>query len=440
MRAFVQRDFKRAETQIALIFAGALLPLAVSKALWASALPETSLFVAVLLFTLLSLLLALRASWLLQRSPAIFRWLPTGEARPGDRIRNAAMKSIRHSAAPREQMGKSKFAIRFSAGDQYVARIVERVFARAGWTKATEQETADRELVLVSAETNLDLAQAFSGYRSRPPPIVVITSNGVQEGVLGSLARHQWVDFRRRRRSDLRRAARHLSGGADVTRSVELNEVPEHLRNPVLPGYLRIVLRLLYLSIAIFSLVAVLLVWNHAFLAFLDVFTPTQAREFRGEARSAFDAAEGALMSAYPDLQTRLGLEFLNVMLFSPIRASLIALVIAALVTGLAWLANAVVGRRISRTATLRVACVLSLGLLNVFFEVVPFSDLLGLLGIVLVIGELRCAWSPAPERPFRERAMDALTDLAGWRETRKAIVLIFALLWGGMMLILSFA
>ena len=216
---------------------------------------------------------------------------------------------------------------------------------------------------------------------------------------------------------------------------MELNPVPERLLNRVVPIHLRIVLRLVYLLSALLILFALFTLAFHGF----RLFRPVEAQQELALIRPMLDALQSALPSESQDFGIRLALGFLNIVFFSPIAATVIGFALAALVTGLGWLANAVTDRRLSRQAALWTACAFSLGLLNDYFNI-PFAEFLGLIGLVLVIGELRYAWLPAHDRSFRERAWEALTDVAGWRETRDAIALVIILLVGGTMLLLSFA
>jgi hypothetical protein len=436
-RAFIRRSFRRSQTQVALIISGAILPLAIGRALSVSELPPTLVLTTVLLLAG-SLVLALVGSWQLQRNPAIFRWLPTGEARASERTRNAGVRSIANAAHQQSHGNSPKFWLRFDTGDRYVAGIVERQFARAGWEKALTQEAADRHLVLVSAET--DLAQIVSGYQSGLPPVVIVTSNGVRESILGGLARHQWIDFRRRRLRDLRQAGMQLRAGDSITPSIELNAVPERLWDPVQPFHMQLALRLVYMTCLVLTVLVMILMFVHALRAFLAIFSPAEAQELQATLQSAFDNVQNFVPPGLRDVQTQMGLGFISMMFFSPIAAVLVAAMMVSVVAGLAWFANAVVARKLSHRAALITGGVLSLGLLGMLYPVIPFVELLGLVGLVLLIGEKRHAWLPAATQAFRKRAIDAFMDRAGWRRTANAVGLLFALLFVGLGFLMSFA
>ena len=436
-RAFVRRSFRRSQTQVALLISGTILPVAIGRALSINELPLTVVLTTVLLLAV-SVVLALVGSWKLQRNPAIFRWLPTGAARARERTRNAGVSSIANTPHQRRDVNRPKFWLRFGAGDRYVARVVERQFTRAGWEKASTQEAADRHLVLVSADT--DLAQIASGHHAALSPVVIVTSNGVRESILGVLARHQWIDFRRRRLRALRQAAMQLRAGDSITPSIELNAVPERLCDPVQPFHLQLVLRLVYLACLVLTVLTMILMFVHALRAFLTIFSPAKAQDLQAIMQSAFDNLQNVVPPGPRDVQTRMGLGFVTMMVFSPIVASLVAAMMMSVVGGLAWLANAVVARKLSRRAALITGGVLSLGLLGIFYPVMPFVELLGLVGLVLLIGEIRHAWLPSATQAFRKRAIDAFMDLAGWRRTANAVGLLFALLYVGLGFLMSFA
>ena len=436
-RSFVRRSFRRSQTQAALIISGAILPLAVGRALSVSELPSILVLTTALLLPG-SLVFALVGSWQLHRNPEIFRWLPTGEARARERTRNAGVNSMANEALQHSDGKRPKFWIRFDTGDRYVAGIVERQFARAGWEKASTQEAADRCLVLVSAET--DLAQIASGYQSGLLPVVIVTSNDVREGILGALARHQWIDFRRRRLRDLRQAGMQLRAGDSITPSIELNAVPERLSDPVRPLHMQLVLRLVYLACLVLTVLTMILMFVHALGAYLAVFSPAKAQELQALLQSAFANVQNGVRPAERDLQSDMGLGFVSMMFFSPFAASLVAAMMVSGVIGLAWFANAVVARKLSHRAALITGGVLSLGLLGIYYPVIPFVELLGLVGLVLLIGEIRHAWLPAATHAFRKRAIEAFMDLAAWRTTAHAVGLLFALLFVGLTFLMSFA
>jgi len=435
-RSFLTRSFRRSQTQVALMICGSILPLATGRALSATGLPSALALIIVLLL-IASTVLALVGSWQLQRNPEIFRWLPTGEARNRERRRNAGASSIANAAPKPIEGRKPRFWIRFDPGDRYVAGIVARQFARAGWEKAATQEAADRHLAIVSGETDVD--QIAAAYRSGLLPVVVVASNGVREEVFGALARHQWIDFRRRRLHDLRKAGRQLRAGGTSTRSIELNAVPERLWVPVQPFHIRLVLRLVDVTCLVLLVLAVMLVMLHAVRALLAIFAPSEARQLQDLLQVVFDNVQKTVVPhAQRDWRGRMADGFVNAIFFSPLAAWSLAAIVMSVVVGLAWLANAVSARKLSHRAALMTGGLLSLGWLDVFYPVMPFLPLFGLIGLVLLIGEIRHAWFPGATRTFRTRAIEAFVDLAGWRRTATAVGLLFALLYVGVMFVMS--
>lgn len=435
-RAFVQRTFRRNQTQTALGVAGIILPMASLK--MGASFPD-AIGVPMVIILFACFCLAVWASWLLQSNPALFRWLPTGEARAWERNKHAGLRSNLDVVRSPTQTTHPTFYIRFTPGDQYVTRVVEKVFRRAGWIQAPEQGTPDLELLLVSAET--DLGQASSINSSGRPPLIIVTSNGVQEDVLGALARFQWVDFRRRRRSDVRRVANYLRDPSPEHRTIELNAVPERLAHPASPLHLQILLPIIYSSCLVFLMATIGL---PAFYIFWPFFKAIYAH-------FAQLPSTEVTPNMQQDLQTMS--EIISVIEHafpvnaSPIFIAGLVLMFMLIVASLVWLSNGLIGQYLSRRFTLGLAwCLLLLMVITsggddpLLDPSLAWTHLLfqyvGLFAVPCIMGEFYYAWLPAPERSFQERAMKALTALDGWRGMSRTAFLIACFMSGIIWLI----
>jgi ABC-type multidrug transport system fused ATPase/permease subunit len=134
--------------------------------------------------------------------------------------------------------------------DSSVANEVRRALADVGMSEVDEDEEGQRQIVVVSDRTPIDLV---SDDRLTEPLAVVATSVAVP--VRGVLQRFQWVDYRRRRRRTLAALGRDLAGESSGENTLT-PPLPESLQKVRLPFWLRVVEWTLFAMATLATIVA----------------------------------------------------------------------------------------------------------------------------------------------------------------------------------------
>jgi hypothetical protein len=160
------------------------------------------------------------------RSPAVYRWLPTGDAPRRLRARMLRRRGVR----PRvETSAQVTYALRCHELDGAVARDLDDALRRCGHRPA-EAPDADRGICVVSNLTPASwFAETLAVLRGR---VVIVIGAPVPATALQDVSRYQWVDYRRRRPATLANLAVTIGGS---TRNTTPELVPENLSARVVP-------------------------------------------------------------------------------------------------------------------------------------------------------------------------------------------------------------
>jgi hypothetical protein len=171
---------------------------------------------------------SLVALTLLIRSPALLRWLPTGEA-PFRMRQRVLDQTVGYGAKADTAAGT--FAVRSIEADQVVADDLRRTFQAAGLTEAAEP---DISLVIVSNMTPLDWLKHSL---SHPGALAVLATSARIPREVTEL-RRQWVDYRDGDRVKMAVLARSLHDSeqrqvAPVPRALDRFDAPPPIRGAV---------------------------------------------------------------------------------------------------------------------------------------------------------------------------------------------------------------
>ncbi len=168
----------------------------------------------------------------LARTPAVFRWLPTGEGPPWLWVRAIGRRSVR-VPGPRPADAVRSFGVSNSAADAPIAAGLTRAFRGAGLTE--DDTDPDVRLVVLSNTTTWSWAAGLL----RPKETIVVLASSVrlaEEG--GELRRFHWIDHRAGNLVAIRALARSLrgSGGALPGESpvgIDRFAAPAHVRGAI---------------------------------------------------------------------------------------------------------------------------------------------------------------------------------------------------------------
>jgi hypothetical protein len=162
------------------------------------------------------------------RSPAFYRWCPTGSAPRRLRRRMLARRGYRGGPAPRG-MSAISYALHSSAPDTSVRRALDAAL-QARHHRPVEGGSADRQICVVSDLTPLAwLQDTLARLHGR---VILVISAPVLLDALRNIERYQWVDHRRRRRRTLANLAATIGSSPGA---VDTELVPERLSARVLP-------------------------------------------------------------------------------------------------------------------------------------------------------------------------------------------------------------
>jgi len=166
-------------------------------------------------------------AWGLQ-SPALYRWLPTGDAPGWMRRRMHA----RRGKGPVDELSPGAcitYDIRCDELDRSVESALDSELQAAGHRR-TDADQAEREILVLSNQTPIaTLTQAFSQFGRRA---VVVIASPISLAAIDDFERFQMVDHRRRRRSTLERLAATIGGASRVPGTTV---VPESFTRRVVP-------------------------------------------------------------------------------------------------------------------------------------------------------------------------------------------------------------
>jgi TIR domain len=189
--------------------------------------------------------------WALKHSPAILRWMPSGQADQDvrEKLEGAVVAGVEQQTPLEkgiEQQAAVTYAIHSHPADDHITELVDSILKSRGCTSVNEGE-ATIQLMIVSNRTSkqwlTERNAALSGQK-----IHILATNINTPPEMQSLLQTQWIDFRNEREKILQVFAAHLANPNKSNVSYALEISPTGFDNNYgFPRFIRILLGLFVL-------------------------------------------------------------------------------------------------------------------------------------------------------------------------------------------------
>jgi len=455
MRGVARRRFKRRRTLVTLLLFGIVVPLAAAFSFESLTLnvvghplPWLITILGALHYALAAAAIAMAVvAWaLLYRSRDFRRWLPTGEGRNAI---DALASYLRHRPQDAERVpgGAAAYRLVGSRTDQPVLDLIRREFRRFGLCETMDDHVDATTVIVVSRSSTLDaVTRAIPGH-ARVLPVIV--SNDVAGEVANCVSPFQWVDYRRRHRNTLRAMARRVRDGLAGTRAHPHDVIPEKLTTDVFPRHVSFILA----CIRVASAVALWLVILAAAMMVVQALRATHGNAL---------PADGVARTVAHVLAEMLDLFIWNIEegLFATIfgmtrsagafaAGAAVAAILAIVPVGLVAIGNGLRSGAIGQWGGyVAGAIVLVIGIAGVTRAMVassggfaggaggvpasvPFLAAMIIGAVAFLVLLRRCAWLPAPARPWPSRLLAAMADRKGWVAILRTAMALYLFLGG---------